>query len=289
MAAATLFQSMTGVLARAKPSSELLMFPESILCDGRVLLVASSRSGTTSETLKIVKDFKEMDRGDVIVVTNYSSSPLALMGDISIAIDKGQEKSVAQTRSFASMYMALSAIAHKMGRNGDFSDNKDRLISVGNALIKNYDDLAKTTSEDRSVKQVFYLGSGARYGLAHEVSLKLKEMSQTVTEAYHFFEFRHGPISLIDKDALVVGLVSEQAFDLEKAVMGEVAELGARTITIGESNTDIAFNSQIPESARGVLYLPVLQLLAYYRALFLNKNPDGPRNITSVVELDLHD
>jgi glutamine---fructose-6-phosphate transaminase (isomerizing) len=71
------------------------------------------------------------------------------------------------------------------------------------------------------------------------------------------------------------------------SVIKEIHALGAKTLTLGEKDTDIEFKSGIPESARDVLYLPVLQLLAYYRAISFGKNPDVPRNLSAVVKLDL--
>jgi len=287
LSAASLFQSMTGVLARAFPSSELILFPESAFGNGKVLLVAISRSGTTSETLHAVRKFKENQKGDVIVITNNSDSPLAEIGDTSIAINSGQEQSVAQTRSFASMFIAITALTYLLGTEDRLSNYKDTLIKTGKRLIEKYQMFAKTIGEDRTINQIFYLGSGLRYGLANEVSLKLQEMSQTITQPYHFFEYRHGPISMVDDRALVVGLMSDKEFDLEKAVMDEVAKFGAKTIMVGEQGTDIAFDSGLPENTRSVLFLPVLQLLAYYRSVSFGKNPDNPRNITAVVKLDL--
>jgi glutamine---fructose-6-phosphate transaminase (isomerizing) len=50
---------------------------------------------------------------------------------------------------------------------------------------------------------------------------------------------------------------------------------------------DVAFKSGIPESVRSVLYLPVLQLMAFYRSLAKGLNPDNPRNLSAVIKLDL--
>ena len=102
----------------------------------KVLLVAISRSGTTSETLRVVKDFRARKQGEVIIVTNYSESPLAKMGDICISIDKGQEESVAQTRSFASMFVAVTALTYLLGDNKTFDAYEDVLLDTGNALIE---------------------------------------------------------------------------------------------------------------------------------------------------------
>jgi glucosamine--fructose-6-phosphate aminotransferase (isomerizing) len=49
----------------------------------------------------------------------------------------------------------------------------------------------------------------------------------------------------------------------------------------------VSFDSGIPESIRGVLYLPVLQLMAFYRSLAKGLDPDRPANLTAVVKLDL--
>ena len=38
--------------------------------------------------------------------------------------------------------------------------------------------------------------------------------------------------------------------------------------------------------ARGVLYLPLVQLLAYYRAIARGLNPDRPRNVVMAVRLE---
>ena len=63
--------------------------------------------------------------------------------------------------------------------------------------------------------------------------------------------------------------------------------LGGTVIRLGEQDADVVFRSGIPESVRGVLYLPVLQLMAFYRSVKKGLNPDKPNHLTSVVQLDL--
>jgi glucosamine--fructose-6-phosphate aminotransferase (isomerizing) len=63
--------------------------------------------------------------------------------------------------------------------------------------------------------------------------------------------------------------------------------LGGTIVALRESGADVSFGSYIPELVRGVLYLPVLQLIAYYRSLAKGLNPDRPNNLTSVVQLKL--
>ena len=287
LSAAALLQARTGVVARAFPASELLLNPKSAYVDGKCVLIAISRSGATSETLRAVADFKARRQGQVIVLTNDANSPIAARGDVVLAMANGQERSVAQTRSFASMHVAAAAIADLVGPAPLGDAYTESLIACGNRVIHDYNDLARQLGTDSQFNQVFFLGAGPRYGLACEASLKLKEMSQTVSEPFRFLEFRHGPISMVDERTLVVGMVSEGAYDHEMAVMTEARGFGARTLTIGEKGTDIAFASGIAEYARNVLYLPVLQLFAFHRAVARGKNPDRPRHLAAVVELGL--
>jgi glucosamine--fructose-6-phosphate aminotransferase (isomerizing) len=73
----------------------------------------------------------------------------------------------------------------------------------------------------------------------------------------------------------------------EARVLAEMKMLGAAVAVLGESDADVELESQIPESVRGVLYLPVLQLMAFHRAVAKGLNPDRPNNLTAVVKLEL--
>lgn len=288
LSAASLLQSRTGAVVRAFPASELLLNPRSANVDGKSLLIAFSRSGATSETVRVTADFKEQGLGAVISVTNYGQSPLAELGNVSLVVPDGQEVSVAQTRSFASMFVAATGLADLLGPDPTHGSYKAALVGSGDRLIRDHEELARRLGTDRAIRQVFFLGSGPRYGLASEASLKLKEMSQTVSEPFHFMEFRHGPISMVDGQTLVAGLVSDGGRDHEMPILEEVRALGGRTLSIGETGTDVELRSGLAEDVRNILYLPVLQLFAYHRAVSQGKNPDRPRNLVPVVELGLN-
>ena len=287
LAAAALFQEMTGRVARAVPAGELFLNPRVSLTNGKTLLVAASRSGSTTETVRAVEQFKKEKRGPVIVITNYGDQPLASLADVPVIIEKGQEQSVAQTRSFASMYVAATAMTTLAANREDLRKSMDGLPDCGDKLIARYDSLARGIGEDMNKDRFYFLGSGIRYGLACEVNLKMKEMTLTHSEPFHFLEFRHGPMSMVNKNAVVVGMLSDANRKHKSKVLSEMKPLGGSVISLGETESDVSFNSQVPEQVRGVLYLPVLQLMAYYRSLAKGLNPDSPTNLTAVVTLDI--
>ncbi len=93
-------------------------------------------------------------------------------------------------------------------------------------------------------------------------------------------------MSMVTPQTLVVALLSDAARAQEEAVVRQMASLGARTLTLAESAADVAFASGLPETARGVLYLPALQLMAYHRSIGKGLDPDRPHNLSKVIELD---
>ena len=286
LAAATLYTELTGRSAHAIPGGELLLNSQTVLTNQKTLLVAISRSGTTTETVKATEKFKAEKRGDVAVISNYNEV-LSRMADFNFVIDKGQEESVAQTRSFASMYVAVTALCAKMAERDDLLSSMSELPKVGEVLIAKYEAYAKVVGENLNFDRFYFLGSGIRYGLACEVNLKMKEMTLTHSEPFHFLEFRHGPMSMVNENAVVVGMLSDANQVHEAKVLSEMKMLGGTVAAFGESEADVCFESHVPESVRSVLYLPVIQLMAFYRSLAKGLNPDRPTNLTAVVKLDL--
>lgn len=286
LAAAALFTELTGRPAHAVPGGELLLNSQTVLSNQKTLLVAISRSGTTTETVKAVEKFKAKKRGDIAVITNYNEV-LSRMADFNFVIDKGQEQSVAQTRSFASMYVAVTALCAKMAGREDLLSSMSNLPKAGEVLMEKYEAYAKVVGENLNFDRFYFLGSGIRYGLACEVNLKMKEMTLTHSEPFHFLEFRHGPMSMVNENAVVMGMLSDANQAHEAKVLSEMKMLGGTVTAIAESEADVCFESHIPESVRNVLYLPVIQLMAFYRSLAKGLNPDRPTNLTAVVKLDL--
>jgi glucosamine--fructose-6-phosphate aminotransferase (isomerizing) len=286
LAAAALYQELTSCSARGVPASELLFNSQTVLTNPKTLLVAVSRSGTTSETVKATEKFKAEKRGEVVVISNYDEV-LTQSADTKLVIDKGQEDSVAQTRSFASMFVAATAFCARMAGRNDLVDAMGKLPDVGNSIIGNYESFAKEIGSNLDFDRLYFLGSGIRYGLACEINLKMKEMTLTHSEPFHFMEFRHGPMSMVNEKAVVVGMLSDANRVHEAKVLSEMKALGGTVVALAESDADIVFQSKVPESVRGVLYLPVLQLMAFYRSVAKGLNPDRPKNLTAVVQLNL--
>ncbi len=286
LAMAWLFQSQTGMLCKAVPAGEALMNPDAVFTKKPSLLFALSRSGSTSETVRAVKLFKQDYSGKVISVSNYGDQPLPALADLALNIKEGQEQSVAQTRSFCSILMAATAITMLASHQEKLADDMNRLPEIGQSLLDRYHGLAKEIGGNLDMDRVYFLGSANRYGIACEGNLKMKEMTLTHSEPFHFLEFRHGPKSMVNEKTIIFGLLSDKNRDYEQKVLNEMKELGGRVVVLAEHDADVAFNSGLDEKIRTILYLPFLQMTAYYRSIAKGLNPDNPTNLSKVVFLE---
>jgi len=291
LAAAALTQELTGLPSRAFPASELWLYPQSSYVGlnasptHKTLLVAVSRSGETTETLRACESFINDKRGDLLTLSCYGEMPLAKMGALNIVLPSGQEQSVAQTRAFSTLYLGTVALACLWASRSDLFDSLARLPEAETRLLKNYSSLAAELGRDASIDRFYWLGSGPRYGLACELSLKMKEMSLSHSEPFYFMEFRHGPKSMITPSALTIGLRSTVNGQKEAAVLEDIKALGGRVLDIAETGSGVRFESGLEEAVRNVLYLPVGQLIAFERSISKNLNPDRPNNLDTVVKL----
>jgi glutamine---fructose-6-phosphate transaminase (isomerizing) len=285
LSAATLFQNVTGVCAKAVPAGELLLNPSGFYRGRDNYLFAFSRSGATTEVVESVKAFRANHAGPIFSTSVRGNTPLADASDFYLAIKEGEEESIAQTRAFTTMHVAIAAIAMLAAGRPDYFDEMKRLPDIAESLLTRYESYAREIGEDLNVDRFYFLGSGERYGLACEGNLKMKEMTITHTEPFHFLEFRHGPISMVTENTVIVGLLSESHRNYEEKVLDDARGLGAQVVAVAERAADITFESALSECVRNTLYLPLLQVMAFYRSLKKGLDPDKPRNLNSVVYL----
>lgn len=277
--------------SRPLPASELWVSPENWYVPGtHNLLVAISRSGATTETVSALKYFHAQQLGSSLGITCYPESELADLVTTLVDVPAAKEESIAQTRSFTSMMLGVAHAFSPVQPGG----LEHLLEQQAAALIEREITAMTNFGWDQRFERFFFLGSGARYGLACEAMLKMKEMSLSYSEAYHFMEFRHGPMSMVNDHSLVVGLLTRENNQHELDVLKDMKNLGARILSIGDTGRQGApkwIDHAIPLQLDGldlfgdVLYLPSLQIMAFEHALSKGLDPDSPNNLDAVVVL----
>ena len=167
------------------------------------------------------------------------------------------------------------------------------------------DKIAKTLTDNEriqwfaskyaSAKDAFFIGRGLDYAVALEGSLKFKEISYIHSEAFAAGEMKHGPISLIEKNMLVVGVLTQP--DLYEKMVSNLVEAKSRGAYIMGLTT--YGNYSIEDTANFTVYVPKtdphfatslsvvpLQLLAYYVSCAKGLDVDKPRNLAKSVTVE---
>jgi len=290
LTAAHLWQRLTKEWTKGVPSSEVFLFPEGVfLPEKEYLFFGISRSGETTETARALTYFKERFRGKTVGVTCQEGSSLARLADCPVILSPAREESVVMTQSFSSMLLALLFLA--MEKGGVPTSVLSALPEVLETLLSRYEATVRDIAVRKTFAKFIFLGNGPLYGIAWEGSLKLKEMSLTPTETFHFLEFRHGPKSIVDEGTLLVALTSPSAFAFEKEVLQEMEGLGATVLHLGveplSAPKAINILYEVPVEPLFLPFLDVvfLQLLGYFRAKEKGLDPDKPKNLTKVVVL----
>ena len=292
LAGAALLQGLAGIPSRGLPASEVWLNPQLNFRKGeRALLVAVSRSGETTETLRACETFRKLGLGDILTFSCYPGRALASVGEVNVLLPSGQEESVAQTRAFSTLYLGTLFLAALWAGQETVIHALPRLSGACSQMFESYSKVAQELGSDLALERFYFLGSAYRYGLACEVSLKMKEMTLSHSEPFHFMEFRHGPMSMVNPQTLITGLISQSNRQAETAVLKDMRKLGGRILAVGSQLEDVAadYKLEIPlgldEISLLPLYLPLIQLMAFHRSLAKGLNPDQPTNLSSVVFL----
>lgn len=225
---------------------------EAFLDRGYDVVVALTRSGTTTEVLELVDQLKASGSTPRIVgVIGDETSPLVGMVDDAIVLPFADEKSVVQTR-FATTALALFRASLGEDLTGAIADARVAIADVDPSLA--------------GAEQYTFLGRGWTIGLAHEAALKMRESSQSWTESYPSMDYRHGPIAIA-----APGRITWQFGAAPEGLDAQVAATGGRWV-------------QHPIDP--MADLARLHRVALDRALAKGLNPDEPRNLTRSVILE---
>lgn len=292
IAGAALLGGLAGVPSRGLPASEVWQNPLLYFHPGeRALLVAVSRSGETTETLRACETFRQHQLGDILTFSCYPGRALAAAGEVNVLLPSGQEESVAQTRAFSTLYLGTLYLAALWAKQEKTIQALPKLSAACSQMFGAYAGTVQALGADLGLERFYFLGSAYRYGLACEVSLKMKEMTLSHSEPFHFLEFRHGPMSMVNRQTLITGLISQANRQAEAAVLEDMRKLGGRILAVGSqlggvpADYKLEFPLAQDEISLLPLYLPLVQLMAFHRSLAKGLNPDQPTNLSAVVFL----
>ena len=245
---------MSQAIASLRESSgdgESDAFPASEFPSGRRydLVVAISRSGTTSEVVRLLE---AVEGTPTLAVTAVARTPVVSEASRTVVLDFADEESVVQTRFATS---ALALFRSHLGESLDAATaDAERMVT------------AELPVDPTAFEQFVFLGTGWRAAIASEAALKMREATGSWAESYPAMEYRHGPIS-VATDRTCVWVFGE----VEASLLDQVRETGASVVN----------EPEVDPLAHLILAQRSAVALAEARGL----DPDKPRNLTRSVVL----
>lgn len=284
------------------------------MLDENTLVIVISQSGETADTLEGAREAKAAG-ASVLAITNVVGSSIARESDMVVYLWAGPEISVASTKAYTSMLIALYLIGFYFGDVAGRVDEAEMqtMLRALEALPEqaeeilapeNIDRIKAIAAEYKDAKDLFYIGRGMDWAVAQEGALKLKEISYIHAEAYAAGELKHGTLALISDETPVISVAMQQkTFDktmsnTEEMISRMVDEngdvSGAKVLAVvqkGQQNISAKIHHVIeipvcPDFISPVLAAIPLQLIAYFTALVRGCNIDKPRNLAKSVTVE---
>ena len=283
---------------QAVPSTDLLTEMDDYVIPGRPYLwVSFSRSGDSSEGVAVVEAALERHPAvSHLIVTCNGGGRLAreFGGRESVPLlvldDAVNDRGLAMTSSFSNMLVAGQCLAHVRDL-APYGRVVEVLAARGEEFLGAAADAAAGLAAGRFTKFCF-LGTGALRAVAVESALKVVELTagRVYTWSESYLGVRHGPLSAVDSETLVVGFLSNdgrrRAYELD--LLGEVKGKGlaGRIVAVwpgagpraGESGESLSLG--LADGFKD-LYRPPLdvifgQLLGLFSSLGEGLKPDTP-------------
>ena len=278
------------------------------IIDDKTLVILVSQSGETADTIAAMREAKSKGAATLSIV-NVVGSTIAKESDCCLFTSAGPEIAVATTKAFSAQLVLLYilAICFAVKREKLSHDEEQVLLAEiaslpdkVSAILEQIDVIQKYASTCVGYKSIFFIGRNIDYAIALEGSLKLKEISYIHSEAYAGGELKHGTISLVEEDTLVVAL--SNCASLYGKIMSnaeQVMSRGAKVLLIGNCPADMAdgaadenekiYHINLPhimELFSPSLSVIVLQLFSYYVAANKGLDIDKPRNLAKSVTVE---
>jgi len=266
------------------------------LIDERALVIAISRSGERGVVVDTLAE--AVQRGALgVAVTAVPESLLAQKAQASLVTAEGRELTWPKTKSVVAATGLLMRLGLALAEPGD--EEAAGRLAVLHSMPQSMQEILKASEtavqalmpEVGTRQLVAVVGTGGNYGTAIEGAMKIMEASSVSTRFDTTDGMLSGPVGGVDRRWLVVALVATEDLQMTRELLRVTRELGGHTLAISAPGLDLlGLAHQVltlpvaPDPLLGaLLYLPPLQLLAYYWTVARGMNPDAPASMKAIL------
>ena len=267
------------------------------------LVIVISQSGETADSLAALRVAKERGAATLAVV-NVIGSTIAREAEHTLYTLAGPEIAVATTKAYSAQLIAMDVLAVRLAAvRGQITEEQvsgylEALDAIPDQISRALEEKQRLqwfSSKIANTHDIFFIGRGLDYAISLEGSLKMKEISYIHSEAYAAGELKHGTISLIENNTLVIGVLTQgNLFEKTLSNLQECKSRGAYLMGLTTNG-----NFCVEDTANFTVYIPKtdehfiaslaivpLQLLGYYTSVNRGLDVDKPRNLAKSVTVE---
>lgn len=255
------------------------------------IIITLSRSGKTTEIVRAVEFIKENYQCPVISISMLKENDVSKFSDMELIMDWCYDKSVCQTRTVTNLYAAVLMVAGFYGGDMDLIYNLRITIEENEMMKKAYrPELAKLAGKDWNHAVV--LSDGIPCGIAEEGALAFTEIARIPGHYSNVLDYRHGPMVLNNPDTINLVLIKPGKNELQKGLVEDLKAKKGRIITVScdknniyDSDLHIFAGESVRFETWGIVFIGVIQMLAFEKAIARGCNPDLPEGLDPYIVL----
>ena len=261
----------------------------------RSLVLGISQSGQSPDILSVMREGRRQGM-PTLAITNSPDSPLAEAAEWVIDIAAGPEEAVAATKSYTGQLVVIALLSVALsGEDDDRYDLIQRIPGWVDQALALDAEIAGIAERYRYMRESVIIGRGYNYATAFEWSLKLKELTYTVSEPYSSADFRHGPIAVMSQGFPVFAVVPEGAVyaDILSLLRGLKQDHAVELLVISNAEEALSIGDRglpvpeaVPEWLTPIVGIVPAQLFVYHLAWAKGYDPNEPRGLRKVTKTE---
>jgi glucosamine--fructose-6-phosphate aminotransferase (isomerizing) len=225
-----------------------------------------------------------------LAITNRPDSPIAATAGAVLALEAGEERAVAATKTYLNSVGAVALLFAWSTRDSEALRELEQMpLRIADQLALSFEDAA-ALEEFRGSRGGTVVARGINYGTSFEIALKIRELSGLLFEAFSSADLMHGPVAAIGPGWPVIAVApSGPALESMEIAIRALSERGAKLVTVADRRDVLALGvapfrlvAGVPEWLSPLTTVIPGQLAAVRLAQLNGSDLDSPHGLSKV-------
>lgn len=258
---------------------------------GNALVIGISQSGKSPDIVSVISEASRQG-ALTLALTNTPDSDMAQAADHTVNLHAGLEQSVAATKTYTTSLAAIALLSATAANDQEMLDHLAQLPANFEKTLVLDEEIGRKAERYRYMRICVVVGRGFNYATAHEMALKIKELTYVMAEPYSSADFLHGPVAMVEDAFPTVVIAPKGIMTPEmQSFIHTLKARGAESIVISDDEATLAMARtplkipvSVPEWISPIISILPGQLFAMHLANVRDYDVDRPRGLRKVTE-----